>query len=337
MAVVLGLLYGAGLASAATMQGVQAKGPLGCTGPSWSCISVQTVEVPSIRPSSVVIKVGASSVNPSNVDLVEFPHATGLIGTDVSGTVVDVATESDCAHLTVGSEVWTSVNSGAYAEFVVASCKATGLRPTSLSAIDAGTMPCVGVTSLECLRSTGAPWSNRTNVTVAITSGQGGTGFIGIQLAKALSAAHVVTAASGDGIAFVKSQGADWVIDYTKQELFDALPDNSVDIVYDNYGAIGTADKAMHAIRTGGVYLVMDTGGGGTISKHPKPGVTQIAFGLADLSDHTKGLDVLKALFEEGKLKPHTQATFNLTGVPNAFNVDTSGKVLGKLAIVPTH
>jgi len=196
-------------------------------------------------------------------------------------------------------------------------------------------MPCVAVTSLECLRSTGAPWANRTNVTVAITSGQGGTGFIGIQLAKALTAAHVITAASGDGIAFVKSMGADWVIDYAKQEMFDALPDNSVDIVYDNYGAKGTADKAMHAIRTGGVYLVMDTGGGGTISKHPKAGVTQIAFGLADLSDHTKGLDILKSLFEAGKLHTHTQASYNLTGVTTAFNVDTSGKVLGKLAIVP--
>jgi NADPH:quinone reductase-like Zn-dependent oxidoreductase len=283
----------------------------------------------------VLVKVQGSSINPVNIDLVEYPHATGLIGTDVSGEVVAVGSGSDCSHLTVGSFVWSFVNSGAYAEFVVADCKSTGLRPTSLSAIDAGTMPCVAVTSLECLKATGAPWSNRTNVTVAITSGQGGTGFIGIQLAKALTAAHIVTAASGDGIAFVKSLGADWVIDYTKQDLFDALPDNSVDIVYDNYGAKGTADKAMHAIRAGGVYLVMDTGGGGTISKHPKPGVTQIAFGMADFSDRTKGLDVLKPLFEAGKLQTRTQAAYNLTGVTTAFNVDTSGKVLGKLAIVP--
>jgi NADPH:quinone reductase-like Zn-dependent oxidoreductase len=146
---------------------------------------------------------------------------------------------------------------------------------------------------------------------------------------------HTLRLQSGDGIAFVQSLGADLVIDYAKQELFDALPDNSVDIVYDNYGAKGTADKAMHAIRPGGVYLVMDTGGGGTISKHPKAGVTQIAFGLADLSDHTKGLDIVKSMFDAGKLKPHTQATYSLAQVPAAFNVDTSGKVLGKLAITP--
>jgi NADPH:quinone reductase-like Zn-dependent oxidoreductase len=67
------------------------------------------------------------------------------------------------------------------------------------------------------------------NLTIAITSGQGGTGFMGIQLAKALGAKHVVTAASGSGIAMVKALGADQVFDYTKVELFDALPDNSVD------------------------------------------------------------------------------------------------------------
>jgi len=325
------------VATAATMQAVVAQGPGGCKGPDWPCVSVKTVQVPTIRPNTVLIKIQASSVNPVNIDLVNFPHATGVIGTDVSGVVMSVDSGADCAHLKTGNEVWTSVDSGAYAEFVVAPCKATGPRPSSavLSAVDAGTMPCVAVTSLECLTRTGAPWSNRTNVTVAITSGQGGTGFIGIQLAKALTASHIITAASGDGIAFVKSLGAETVIDYAKQELFDALPDNSVDIVYDNYGAKGTADKAMHAIRPGGVYLVMDTGGGGTISKHPKPGVTQIAFGLADLSDHTKGLDILKAMFEAGKLHPRTQAVYNLTQVTAAFNVDVSGKVLGKLAIAP--
>ncbi len=196
-------------------------------------------------------------------------------------------------------------------------------------------MPCVAVTSLQCLQATGAPWANRTNVTVAISSGQGGTGFIGIQLAKLLSATHVYTAASGAGIQFVQSLGADLVVDYTKQELFDALPNDSVDIVYDNYGAPGTCDKAMRTIRAGGVYLVMDTGGGGTVCKSPKPGVTQISFGLMDPSDRAFGLDILKPMFEAGTLKPYTYANYSFNQVGDAFNVDVAGKVLGKLAITP--
>lgn len=43
---------------------------------------------------------------------------------------------------------------------------------------------------------------------------------------------------------------------------------------YDNYGGSGTADKAMSALRAGGVYLLLPHGdSAGTLSKHPKPGV----------------------------------------------------------------
>ena len=94
-------------------------------------------------------------------------------------------------------------------------------------------------------------------------------------------------ALSGEaGIAFVKSLGATFVTDYQKVDLFDALPANSVDVVYDNYGAEGTADKAMRALRPGGVYLLMPHGecfekktqGPPCLSAHPKPGVTQLNY-----------------------------------------------------------
>ena len=91
---------------------------------------------------------------------------------------------------------------------------------------------------------------------VVITSGTGGTGFIGVQLAKAFGAGSIITSTSGAAnIALAKSLGATQVFDYKVQDIFDggALPDNSVDVVYDNYGAKGTADKAMPKIKPGGV------------------------------------------------------------------------------------
>ena len=65
------------------------------------------------------------------------------------------------------------------------------------------------------------------NKTVVITSGTGGTGFIGIQLAKAFGAGHVITSTSGaTNIAFAKSLGADQVFDYKEVDIFDALTNN---------------------------------------------------------------------------------------------------------------
>ena len=69
-------------------------------------------------------------------------------------------------------------------------------------------------------------------------------------------------------------------------DIFDALPDDSVDIVYDNYGADGTADKAMPKIRSGGVYLLMPHGEcfvsksqkPPCLSAHLKPGVSQVNY-----------------------------------------------------------
>merc|ERR1711904_721070 len=131
--------------------------------------------------------------------------------------------------------------------------------------------------------------------TVVITSGQGGTGFLGIQIAKALGAARVITAATEPNIGLMKQLGADVVIDYHKQDLFDALPDNSVDIVYDNFGVPGTADKAMPKMRSNGTFLVLMGGNGGKVSSHPKPGVHQVSFGMMAASK--KDLDILRLMF----------------------------------------
>ena len=106
-------------------------------------------------------------------------------------------------------------------------------------------------------------------------------------MAKAYGAKHIATSTTGAaGIAFVKSLGATIVTDYKDKDIFDVLPDNSVDIVYDNYGAEGTADKAMRTIRPGGTYLLMPHGecyakrtqGPPCLSGHPKPGVHQVRY-----------------------------------------------------------
>jgi NADPH:quinone reductase-like Zn-dependent oxidoreductase len=77
----------------------------------------------------------------------------------------------------------------------------------------------VGLTSLLSLKRTGSlpgtplpkgsPWAsaNYTNLTVVVTAGSGGTGFVGLQMAKAWGAKHIATSTTGEGIAFVKTLG----------------------------------------------------------------------------------------------------------------------------------
>lgn len=162
-------------------------------------------------------------------------------GADVSGVVTEVC--AGCTKLQVGDKVWT-LASGAYSEYVSAKEAQTGLMPTNLDFTEAATVPEVGLTSLLSLKRTGSlpgtplpsgsPWTsgNFSNLTVLVTAGSGGTGSIGIELAKAWGAKHIATSTTGAaGIAFVRSLGATFVTDYLVEDLFDALPENSVDIV----------------------------------------------------------------------------------------------------------
>ena len=188
----------------------------------FKCIKTHEVAVPSPGAGQVLVEVYGSAVNPCDVDYIEFgvgcAGGGGSLGMDLAGVVV--ATGTDVSRLKVGDQVWADTGgiqgvTGAMAQYALVSEKQTGLKPTTLNFTEAGSIPLVGLTALEMLQKTGAPWSNRTNVTVAITSGSGGTGFMCVQLARAFGAAHVVTAASGaENIAFMKSIGADEVIDY---------------------------------------------------------------------------------------------------------------------------
>ena len=334
-----------------------------CTAPFTSCVEVAQVSAPTPARGEALIAVNGTSVNPSDCDTVEMGGCAKGCGADVAGTVVECP---GCTRLKPGDVVWTLAQP-AYADYVVAQESMVGLAPKLTAGFDiaaAGTLPEVGLTSLFSLKRTvaapgtpmpsGSPWSPAKyghNLTVAVTAGSSGTGAVAIELAKAFGAAHVATATTGAaGAAFVKKLGADIVVDYMEQEILDALPEASVDIVYDNYGAEGSADKAMRVLREGGAYLLLPHGecyetqsqAPPCLSANPKPGVSQLNYATGvDFEAHAlAGLDELKALVQSGGLHAHVGRTFSLTHAAAAFNFSAGGGSggvddhLGKISIV---
>ena len=241
---------------------------------------------PRAGRKQLLIRINTSSVNPCDVDLITSkPEAEAAklfrktLGFDVSGVVV--AAGADCARIKVGDAVWSDLGEfglregiaemGAWAQYAVADEEQAGLAPTSLSLEQAGTLPLVGLTSLESLQLAGAPWPAAAKKSVVVTSGQGGTGITGVQLAKALGATRVVTACDAAHLKFCRELGADSVVDFRQTTIFAGLKDNSVDVVYDNFGSKGNADAAMRVLRPGGFFIAVQ----GSLSGHPKAGVTQ--------------------------------------------------------------
>ena len=152
-----------------------------------------------------------------------------------------------------------------------------------------------------------------------------------IQLAKAYGAVEIITACSAQHIDFVRSLGATKVVDYTKSSIWAHIPANSLDVVYDNYGAPGTADKALEKIRKGGSFIFLP-GRGGALSPKRKPGVRQVNFHVTN-SARYQDLDVLRRFVEEGKLEPRIEEVFPLSSVRSALQRMKEGHVAGKFVI----
>ena len=121
--------------------------------------------------------------------------------------------------------------------------------------------------------------------------------------------------------------------------------------MYDNYGAEGTADKAMRTIRAGGTYLLMPHGecysqktqGPPCLSAKPKAGVRQLNYDSSvDFEAHShQGLQELAGLFEARKLSAHVAKTFRLDEIASAMNFSAGGGAggvnsnhFGKIAVV---
>jgi NADPH2:quinone reductase len=304
--------------------------------------------VPSPGRGEVLIAAKASSVNPVDWKILEagdlstllsFPHTLGF---DVAGTVAAVG--KGCARLSVGDEVWADLGKdwvlkgrgelGAYAQYALADESQVGLKPSGMSFGDAASLPLVALTTLQSYQKMGLTDGSRgKNLTVVVTSGSGGTGLAGVQMARAYGATKVITACGPTSQAYCRSLGADVVTDYTKgkKSLWDAAGTDAVDAVYDNFGAPGTADLAMPSLKAGGVFLFLP-GKNAAVSKHPKPGVTQINFGLCD-STRFADLDALRALSDAGYLSAHVSQSFALEDVPKAFAASIAGGVVGKLGV----
>jgi NADPH:quinone reductase-like Zn-dependent oxidoreductase len=126
-----------------------------------------------------------------------------------------------------GDAVFTSSfeqGTGSLAEFAIVPESVAALIPANLDFMQAASIPMVGLTSWQALKERA---NLKPGQKVFIPAGSGGIGTFAIQLAKVLGA-HVGTTTSTANVDWVRSLGADEVLDYKKQEFEDVLRDYDV-------------------------------------------------------------------------------------------------------------
>ena len=137
-----------------------------------------------------------------------------------------------------------------------------------------------------------------------VLGGSGGTGHIGIQLAKAMGASQVITTCSGTHADFVRGLGADRVINYHEQNYWDVLPPKSVDVVYDCVGQTGTGDKASAVLKEhGGFITLLPTGRPSLSTRFRRPDIRVYDPMCVGGCSHYDRIDAVAALVGLGRLK----------------------------------
>lgn len=176
--------------------------------------------MPTLKDRDLLVKVKAISVNPVDTKVRRNPVAVGntrILGWDAVGEVVEVG--SGVQHFKVGDQVWYAgdlTRDGSNEEYQAVDERIVSLKPQSLSDAEAAALPLTAITAWEML-------FDRFNVdldkfdNILVIGGAGGVGSIAIQLLKAKTNLRVIATASREETkAWVKSLGADYVIDHTE-------------------------------------------------------------------------------------------------------------------------
>lgn len=214
---------------------------------------LETIARPVPKANEVLIKVHFAGVNP-----VDWKFRAGFLkefmplqlpvvpGIDVSGTIEEVG--SDVKTFKKGQAVF-GVAKGAYADFAIATASDVTAKPDKLSFESAATLPVGALTAWQAVEDAGV----KAGQTVVVQGAAGGVGLFAVQFARA-KGAKVIGIASSDNLAFVKSLGAEKVVDYGKDPLEKEI--KNVDVVIDTVGG-ETLEKSYGLLKKGGVLVTM--------------------------------------------------------------------------------
>ena len=208
---------------------------------------------PRVKENEVLVQVYAAGVNQldSKIRNGEFklilPYkAPFTLGHDVAGVVTKVG--SRVTKFKVGDEVYARPADhriGTFAEYISMNENDVALKPKNISMEEAASIPLVGLTAWQALVEKA---NLKKGQKVFIQAGSGGVGTFAIQLAKHLGAT-VATTTSANNIDFVKSLGADIVIDYKKEDFETRLKD--YDVVLNSQGT-KTLEKSLRILKPNG-------------------------------------------------------------------------------------
>ncbi len=307
-------------------------------------LELRDIDKPAVGADDLLVRVHAAGVDPGVWHLMTgLPYLVRMMGfglrapkdrvrgRDVAGHVEAVG--KNVTQFQRGDEVF-GICEGSFAEYACARADRLALKPANLTFEQAAAVPISGLTALHGLRESGQVQAGQK---VLIIGAAGGVGTFAVQLAKAFGA-EVTGVCGPDKLDLVRSIGADFAIDYTREGFTDGA--RCWDLILDTAGRRPLSQLRRALTPKGTLVMVGGEGGGrwlGGFERQlmapllsPFMGVRLI--GLMPM-ERQEDLQFLRELIEAGKVTPIIDRTYPLSEVPEAIRYLEKGHARGKVVI----
>ena len=310
-------------------------------------LTVEELPDPVAAAGHVVLDVKAAGVNFPDVLIIQGkyqykPELPFTPGNEVAGVVRSVG--DGVSAYKVGDKVIAFSSNGAFAQQLAVPVQALMPMPPGMDFDTAAAITLTYGTSHHAVVDRAAL---KAGETMLVLGAAGGVGLAAIEIGKALGARVIAAASTDEKLEVCKAHGADAVINYSKEDLREAIKaatgGKGPDVVYDPVGG-DYAEAAFRSIAWRGRYLVVGFANG-EIPKLPLNlallkgaslvGVFWGEYAKREPKANLAGMQQLLGWMAEGKIKPHISARYPLADTPKALNDMAARKVTGKVVILP--
>lgn len=310
-------------------------------------VQLKEVEKPVLADDEVLVKIRAASVNQYDWHLLTadifLVRIMGLgllrpkfnyLGADIAGEVEAVG--KAVTNFKPGDEVYGSIgrmSKGGFAEYAAAPERVIALKPANLTFEQAAAVPMAGVTALQGLRDDGKVQPGQQ---VLIYGASGGVGSFAVQVAKVMGA-EVTAVCSTRNLEQSRKLGADYVIDYTKENFTELPKQYDMILGVNGYQPLSALKRVLkphgiYAMSGGKLRQMLET----LLFASWASRGTDKTLKVSSAKIKQEDLNQLRTWIEAGKITPLIDKCFPLSEVREALRYLGDGHARGKV-IVSIH
>ncbi|MEP7286209.1 MAG: NADP-dependent oxidoreductase [Chloroflexota bacterium] len=292
-------------------------------------LQLEPIPLPEPQAGDVLVRVCAAGVLPADCKTrqgffkdfrpVIFPY---IPGSTLAGIVEEVG--PSVTTFQKGQAVFGRSTKGAYAEYTPVSVETLALCPETLSFADAATISGGATVAWTALFENGGLQAGQR---VLIHGAAGGVGLFAVQFAR-WKGAHVIGTASPANVDFVRSLGAETVIDYTSCAFEDVAHD--VDIVLDTVGG-DTLQRSMNVVKPGGIVISLLEQP--SHEKAQECGIRATMNAVSFPYPSSSLLETIAQLMADGVVKTVVAKEFSLHEVQEAHELCETGHGRGRIIL----